>query len=125
MSGCGDTFEGFEVTQGSDWVQDLLLEAPEGTIRPLTGYSARMQVRKTVQSSQVEIELTVANGRIVIDAPAGKVTLKLTAAETASLVAENRTQRWVCDVELVGPTGSVERIPDVAAPFIVHPNVTR
>jgi hypothetical protein len=41
----------------------------------LTGYTARMQVRSTLESAEALIELTTANGRIALGGSAGTITL--------------------------------------------------
>jgi len=50
----------------------------------LTGYSVDMQVRDV--SNNLIVELSTANGKIVITPAIGTVTLTLTAAQTASNV---------------------------------------
>lgn len=66
----------------------------------LTGYTARMQIRADHASASAEIELTTENGRIVIDGPAGKIALTLTAlngtdvAFLDSAIEELRTYRF-------------------------------
>jgi len=54
----------------------------------LTGHSFRMQIRSTVESATVVLELTTANGRLPIDdATAGKFKILLSATDTAALTA--------------------------------------
>jgi len=52
----------------------------------LTGWSADMQVRAATDTALI-VELSTANGHIVIDGPAGKVKLTLSATETNALPA--------------------------------------
>lgn len=85
----------------------------------LTGCSARMQVRAELASPAVLIELTSANGRIVIDAPNGGITLRLSAAETAALTFT----RAVYDLEIVYADGRVRRL--LEGSFKVKGEVTR
>jgi hypothetical protein len=47
----------------------------------LDGYSARMQLRATTNSSDVIFELTTANNRLVIDE--NQITIKILATESA------------------------------------------
>lgn len=63
----------------------------------LTGYTARMKVRPTVSSSTVYLDLTTANGKIVLGGSAGTVQLLLSATETAALTFTT----GVYDLELV------------------------
>lgn len=85
----------------------------------LTGCSARMQVRAELASPDVLLELTAANGRIVLDALNGGIELRLSAAETAALTFT----RAVYDLEIVYADGRVRRLLEGA--FKVKPEVTR
>ena len=51
----------------------------------ITGYSAKMQVRKDI-GSPVAIELSTANSRITLDGPNGVINLLIAANDTAVLV---------------------------------------
>ena len=49
----------------------------------LTGYTARMQLRTKVESTEVIDELTTENGGIIIDTANYNITLNISAADTA------------------------------------------
>ena len=51
----------------------------------LTGYTARMQIRSSLDSSTVIQELTTANSGVIIDNTYKTITVVLTAAQTAAL----------------------------------------
>ena len=51
---------------------------------PLTGFTAKMQIRETVDSSTVIAELTHLNGGITIDAANYTVTVTLTSTQTSA-----------------------------------------
>lgn len=51
---------------------------------PITGYTAQMQIRETLESTTVIAELTTANGRIVIEPINSVISINLTAALTAT-----------------------------------------
>lgn len=51
----------------------------------LDGYTARAQIRESVGSSEILLELTTTNGRIVLDNTAKTITLQITATDTADL----------------------------------------
>jgi hypothetical protein len=51
---------------------------------PITGYSAQMQIRETLESTAVLHELTTANGGIVIDPINFTITLKISSAITGT-----------------------------------------
>ena len=63
----------------------------------LTGYTARLQVRTSVDAATTALELTTANGGIVLGGAAGTVALAVTAAATATL----SPGYYVYDLELV------------------------
>jgi hypothetical protein len=70
----------------------------------LTGFSAKMQVRKNT-GSPVIIELSTTNGRITIDAANGKITLSLSATDTAALASG----MYKYDLDLTSPSSFVIR----------------
>lgn len=51
---------------------------------PLTGYTAQMQIRETLESTTVIAELTTANGRIFIDSVNSVISINLPATLTAT-----------------------------------------
>lgn len=85
----------------------------------LTGCSARMQVRSTVDSPVVLLALSTDDGRIVLGGPAGTVQLLLSATETAALA----WRQAVYDIEIEWPDGTVRRLAQGA--IVVSPEVTR
>ena len=79
-----------------------------------------MQVRTTVQSSTVVLELTTANGRISLGGVSGTVTLNVPADVMQNVLAD----KYVYDLELIAPTtGVVNRL--VQGNFAVRAEVTR
>lgn len=105
------------IEQGATFTLDLFYQDGSGAAVDITGYSARMQLRSSVDSSTVALELTTANGRITLDGARGKVTLNIAATDTAGL-----TGSGVYDLELV--TGSVvQRI--LEGTYTIVPEVTR
>lgn len=92
--------------------------------RILSGYSARMQVRTSVEATTVAVEATTGNGRIVIAAPTGspvvnQATVTIDAVTMAALAAG----AYRYDLEIVSPTGVVTRL--VEGGFAVKAEVTR
>lgn len=63
----------------------------------LTGYTARLQVRSSVDAATTALELTTSNGGITLGGAAGTVALAVTAAATATL----SPGYYVYDLELV------------------------
>ncbi len=54
------------IIQGSNWSKPFRLVLSDGSLLDTTGYTARTQVRETVDASTVELECTTANGMIEI-----------------------------------------------------------
>lgn len=84
----------------------------------LTNHTARMQVRRTIESTTVLISLTTENGRISIDGSGGIITLLITAADTAAL-----TSSGVYDLEIIDSSGNVSRV--IQGSFTLSQEVTR
>lgn len=84
----------------------------------LTNHAARMQVRRTIESSTVMIALTTENGGIDIVGPQGKVIVMMTDEQTSSL-----TSSGVYDLEIVAPDETVSRV--VQGEFKLSLEVTR
>jgi hypothetical protein len=69
-------------TRGDDWTWPLMLMGDDGSAVDLTGCSFDGAV---IQWRGGELPLTTANGRIVVDAPAGTVTVTVARADTISV----------------------------------------
>lgn len=108
----------FTIEQGSTWSRTITVRDSAGDIQNLSGYTARMHIRKDIDAAATLLELTTANGRIVIDGSAGTVTLSLDATTAASL-----TKGGVYDIELVSAGGEVTRL--LEGQVILRKNVTR
>jgi hypothetical protein len=84
----------------------------------ITGYTADMQVRYATDTAII-VELSTANGRAVISGALGKVTLTLTASQTAALAANN----YIYDLNLTAPDSTVTKI--LTGAFVVAESVTQ
>jgi hypothetical protein len=84
----------------------------------LTNYTARMQIRSSIDSEDVIIELTTENGRISLDADGG-IALFIADTDTAALDFTNA----VYDLELIPPGGGADRI--LEGRVTLSPEVTR
>lgn len=108
------------ILQGETFSRPLVWKAGAPAVPvDLTGCTARMQVRSTVDNDTVLLELTTGNGRIALGGVDGTITLQLTAAETQALTWRNA----VYDLEVVHPGGQVRRLVEGAVK--VKPEVTR
>jgi hypothetical protein len=60
-------------------------ETSAGVAINLTGYTARMQIKKSKSDSDDIIELNTTNSRIALGGSAGTITLTISAADTLTL----------------------------------------
>lgn len=105
--------------QGSTFTRTIEIKQADGTVFSLNGYTARMEVRRTVDATSSLIGLSTANGRITINASLGAITLTLTPELTAAL-----TQSGVYDLEIVHTaTGAVHKV--VRGEFKLEKEVSR
>jgi len=86
----------------------------------LTGYTARMQVRRTVDNANYLVSLTSSNGGLVVipGIYENQIQILMSASVTASI-----TQSGVYDLEIVDPEGYVSRV--LQGSFTLIPEVTR
>lgn len=86
----------------------------------VTGYTARMQVRPSIDSEQVILSLTTENGRISVSGPEGRFDMTVSAIDMTSIDAG----KYVYDLEIIAPvSGVVDRL--MQGSFIVRGEVTR
>ena len=117
----------FNAEQGATWRVQLYWEDESEVAVDLTGYTARMQIRRRVTDTNELLELTTENGGIVLGATPGgsspyNILLEVDAADMADLPATPQDHRWYYDLELVNGT-DVTRL--LQGRFIVDPEVTR
>lgn len=110
----------FIVYQGTDYAQQLIWRDNGVTPVNLTGFTARMQIRKRVSSETPFIELTTENGGITLGGALGTIDLHMTPAQTAALSWRGEA---VYDLELVPANGAVTRLME--GKVILSPEVTR
>ena len=103
--------------QGATFSRILSIFDSDGNARDLSGYTARMQVRRTAASTTTIVELTTENGRITLNS-SGEVTLGMSAQVTAGI-----TDGGVYDLEIESPDGVVERV--IEGNFYLYLEVTR
>jgi hypothetical protein len=106
------------IEQGATYSQ-VITYKDAGVAINLTGFTARMQVRATLESASTLIELTTANSRIALGGTAGTITLTISATDTAALTSG----RGVYDLELVSGSGIVTRL--LQGVCTISRNVTR
>jgi len=115
----------FHMYQGQTFADELLFTDGAGAPIDLSAKSARMQVRTSIESPTVIIELTTANTRIVLTA-LGVCRFNVTAEDTGELFeGVYEIQQWVYDLEFVTP-GSPEVVERVRTGAVVFwPQITR
>jgi hypothetical protein len=119
------------VRRHAGWTDTLTVEQEEPAVAPatgtvfvpidLSGYTARMQVREYLDEDDdapLLATLDTATTGIVIDGPAGTITLSMPDTLTGLIDAG----RWVYDLRLVPLGGEAEYL--IGGPFIVAPSVT-
>ncbi len=111
----------FEMNQGSDYTIPLKLQDSTGTAINLTGYSARMQLRRTAGACTAidELSSTGDDARILIDAAEGRLKLRFPNAVTEKYPAAS----LVYDVEIKSASGDITRI--LQGTITVSAEVTR
>ena len=90
--------------QGATWDYTLTWTISATPVN-LTGYTARMQVRKLHSSPTAVLSLTNLAG-ITLGGSAGTIVLAATATQTAAITAST----YVYDLELVSGAGVVTRL---------------
>ena len=105
----------FTLEQGSTFNREITVQENSQALN-LTGYSARMQMRSTHDSSSIALTFTAA---IASPASNGKINLGATATATAAV----EEGIYVYDLEIESSAGTVTRI--LEGTITVTPEVTR
>jgi len=108
----------FECEQGATFTRNIILKDSSGSVIDITGATADMQVRETVQATSIIVELSTSNGRIVVDGPNGQLTLTIAASDTASI-----TISGVYDIKVTYVSGTIDR--RLEGEFVLDPQVTQ
>ena len=92
---------------------------PGGVLADLTGYTGRMQVRRTVDNAAVLLDLQSPASGLVLGGAGWNVVATASAAAMAAL----KPGAAVYDLELTAPDGTV--LPVLAGRFDIAAEVTR
>ena len=122
------------IEQGSTFGRLISIEQPDLAADPtgqtfenfdLSGFTARMHIRRTIDTATPMITLTTENGRIAINpniagAPTknNEISLMITAADTATI-----TTSGVYDLEIISAGGTVSKV--IRGDVTLIPEVTR
>lgn len=101
------------IYQGADFALRVKWKDSLGALVDLTGYTARMQIRRSLRDAAIVASLTTENARIVLGGVAGTIDLSLLAATTAAVTV----RAGVYDLELIDSTGIVTRLLQGAVEF--------
>lgn len=104
--------------QGSTFTRTFTIQQADGTIYDLSGFSARMQIRRDYDATAVIFSASTGNGHITIDVPFGEITVDISAAETATI-----TRDGVYDLEIYDADGIVYKV--VKGKFVLAKEVTK
>jgi len=108
-----------EIEQGATFSRLFRWKDSAGDPVDLTGYTARMQIRRKYSSTTVEYSATTENGDIVLGDALGTIQLDISAANTALLTCSS----GVYDLELIASDNVVTRF--VQGTVTVSREVTR
>lgn len=111
------TFNAVNATNYTAYTSGGILEY--NTPVDLLNYTARMQIRSKLTSDAVILELTTANGGIVLDNTAKTITIVMSAVQTAAL----NFSTAVYSLELV--LSGTEVVPFCGGTLTLVPEVTR
>lgn len=117
------SFFPYPVTWDGGWRKADGSLAPEAdrTLEDYTGCTARMQMRASVGAAEVIIELTTANGGIVLSG--ARLQLRILPAATAAIASVVPWSEAIGHVEVERPDGRVDRQYEIH--FIRSPEGTR
>jgi hypothetical protein len=110
----------FYVYRGATFSEQIEWKDENGVAIDLTGFTARMHMRDTLEATTPFLTLTTENGGITLGGAAGTVDLLASAAATSAISATS----GVYDLELVAGDGvTVTRL--LEGLVTISPEVTR
>jgi hypothetical protein len=104
--------------QGSTFSRTFTIQQPDGTVYDLTGFSARMQIRRDFDASTAMFTASSQNGHITMSVLFGEINVDISAAETAAI-----TRDGVYDLEIYDQEGVVYKV--VKGIFMLAKEVTK
>jgi hypothetical protein len=107
-----------EIDAGATYTYTATVRDSAGALVNLTGYTAAMKIRPTVESSTVSLSLTQASG-LTLGGAAGTVLITITAAQTTALDSGN----FVYDLKVTSGGGIATRV--IEGDVVVKPEVSR
>ena len=126
------------IEKGSTFGRLISVEQPDLATDPtgqtfenfdLSGFTARMHIRRTIDTLTPMITLTTENGRIAINPSIvgdatknNEISLSITAADTATM-GDAITTSGVYDLEIISAGGTVSKV--IRGDVTLIPEVTR
>lgn len=107
------------IEKGATFQYNLIWKDSSDVPIDLTGYTARMQVRKTFTTDETLLDLTTENGGITLGGALGTIAIVGDDTDTSAIDAKV----GVYDIELVSPAGVVKRL--LEGEVTIKPEVTR
>lgn len=109
------------IVQAATFVQQFTWYGPDGTPVDLTGYSADMQFRGTVEDTGIAIiDASTGNGKIVLGGTSGTITVTISSTTTSAL-ADGLQMVW--NLFLTSPSNII--YPLAAGPATVFGSTIR
>lgn len=96
----------FEIEQGTSLIKSVVWKDSNGVPIVMTGYTARMQIRETIDSDDILLELSTTNSKIVLTPAQGKITLEFDPDDTSGAY----WTRGRYDLEVISADGFVTRL---------------
>lgn len=109
-----------EVDQKANFYLPITYQDESGSPVDVTGYTADMQFRQTVDASDILMEASTTNGYITIGTTDGAITINIPAAVTGAL---ETVLSGVYDLFITDPSGFVTRL--LAGTWELEKAVTR
>lgn len=94
------------IEQGETWIQNVYMKDGDDIPINITGYTARMQVKETLESVTSLVDLETGGSGITLDGTAGKITLRVESVVTESLPVG----RFYYDLEIIDTTSAVTKL---------------
>lgn len=107
------------IEQGTTFQLNLVYKDSNDAPIDVSGYTARMQVRRTYDAPTALLDLTSENGAITLGGVSGTVNV----SASPNLTRELPPKGGVYDLELVNPAGVVTRL--IRGAVSVSPEVTK
>lgn len=93
------------VQQGVAFKLNIAAQNKDGTVKDLTGYTGKMQIRPAAGSGTLLMEASTANGYLTINAPGGIVMVNVPSTITDPMTWTNGV--WDLEVICAAPVDSL------------------